>query len=324
MDVLITGAAGFLGAGLVAALLHSGEAVDASGRRFRFERLIAADRIPVAGLAHDPRLEVRVGDIADPAFVAGLVSAQVRVMFHLAGIVSGAAERDFELGMRVNFDGTRLVLEACRRASAPVRLVFSSSIAVFGAPMPELIDDHTLSAPTLSYGSQKAACETLINDYSRRRLLDGRAIRFPGIVVRPPLANGALSAFNSDIIREPLAGRPMQCPVSAQARIWVQSLDYAVANLLHAAALDAPAWGHQRAVTLPAVPVTIAEILDAVSRAKNEDVWPLVRFAPDPNVEPMFGRLPREHPATRARALRFTCDEDIDEVVRRYCASKRD
>lgn len=322
-DILVTGAAGFIGRNLVARLLRSGRGTDAQGRTFAFDRLIVSDRAGLETLGADPRLMRVPGDIGAPELVGTLVTGATRLVFHLAGVVSGAAEADFDAGMRVNLDGTRLLLDACRAQPEPPRLVFSSSIAVYGAPLPERIDEATPLRPTLSYGAQKVACEYLINDYARRGLVDARAIRFPGVVVRPPAPNGALSAFNSDIIREPIAARSMQCPVSAQARIWIQSIDAAVDNLLHAAQLPPNAWGLARVVTLPAIPVTIAEILDAINRNMRRvaaggagfDAWRHVRFVPNPDVEQMFGRLPAQHPAARARALGFACEESIDALI---------
>lgn len=322
-DILVTGAAGFLGRNLIARLLHSGQGIDADGRTFAFDRLIATDRGGLDALPTDPRLTVVPGDIGERDLLARVATPQTRLVFHLAGVVSGAAEADFDAGMHVNFDGTRLLLDACRAQPRAPRLVFSSSIAVYGAPLPDSIDDATPLRPTLSYGTQKVACESLINDYARRGLVDARAIRFPGVVVRPPAPNGALSAFNSDVIREPVAGRAMVCPVSPGARIWVQSIDEAVANLLHAARLTPDAWGYARAVTLPAVPVTIADILDAIGRVTGKDAWQHVRFEPNPDVEPLFGRLPAAHAATRARALGFSCDASIDTLIGTYVATQR-
>lgn len=329
-DILVTGAAGFIGRNLVARLLRSGQGTDAQGRTFAFDRLIVTDRAGHETLGADPRLMRAPGDIGAPELACTLVTRATRLVFHLAGVVSGAAEADFDAGMHVNLDGTRRLLDACRAQPEPPRLVFSSSIAVYGVPLPALIDEATPLRPTLSYGAQKVACEYLINDYARRGLVDARAIRFPGVVVRPPAPNGALSAFNSDIIREPIAGRSMLCPVSAQARIWIQSIDAAVDNLLHAAQLAPDAWGLARAVTLPAIPVTIAEILDAINRNMRRgaagggyDAWQHVRFAPNPDVEEMFGRLPAQHPAARARALGFTCEESIDTLIAACIASQR-
>jgi D-erythronate 2-dehydrogenase len=296
MRILVTGGAGFIGAALAARL-----------RALPDAHIVAVDRAD--------------GDIADPAFVRGVVTPGTDVVFHLAGVVSGAAEADFALGMRVNLDGTRNVLDACRALPSPPRLVHASSIAVYGPPLPARIDDDTYPVPALSYGAQKLACEQLINDYSRRGFVDGCSLRLPGIIVRPPLANGALSAFNSDIIREPLAGRRITAPVSADATVWVLSLARCVENFVHAMRLDAARLGAQRAVLLPALAVSIREILDTLGAIAERDVWPLVTFAPDPEIEAKFGRWPRPFTAQRALALGFTRDADLATILGDYAAA---
>lgn len=317
MKVLVTGAGGFIGTALVRHLLAGAPLADASDVVGRATRLVLADRARPAA-ADDPRVEWRVGDIGDAAYVRTLTDADTRVVFHLAGIVSGAAEADFDLGMRVNLQGTYHLLEALRTLPAPARLAYSSSIAVFGAPLPARIDDSTLPVPTLSYGAQKLACEQLINDYARRGFVDGRSLRLPGIVVRPPLANGALSAFNSDIIREPIAGRPIVSPVSPQATIWIQSIERCVENFAQATRMPASNWGQQRAITLPALAVSIEEILAAIWMAIGRDVRPLVTYRADERIEPMFGRWPRERSTVRADALGMRCDADLPALVRGF------
>lgn len=314
--VVVTGAAGFVGGAILARLLEDGVAYDGRGHRFAVRRIIAADRARPARSAADARVEWHLGDISDPAFVRSIVAPGVRTVFHLAGVVSGAAEADFDLGMRVNLDGTRAVLEACRALPAPARLVFSSSIAVYGTPLPERIDDATYPVPTLSYGAQKLACEQLVNDYSRRGFVDGRSLRLPGIVARPAERNGALSIFLSDLIREPLAGRPVTSPVSERATTWIQSIERCVENFMYALALPADRLGQQRALLLPAISATIGEIVDALGVVRGVDVRPLVRFAPDPAIEPNFGRWPRAFTATRALDLGFQSDANLDALIR--------
>ena len=226
MRILVTGAAGFLGRALVH-VLRVGHDV------------VATDRDD--------------GDIADREHVAHLFARPVDRVFHLAAIVSGAAEADFAAGQRVNLEATLRLLEQCRaqaaRGGPVVRWVYASSIAVFGTPLPERIDDRTAPAPSLSYGTDKRVCELLVDDASRRGELDGPAPRLPGVVVRPAQPNGALSAFNSDLIREPLAGHLYECPVGPEATIWVTSRRAAVANLLRLGDVDAGALGAQRTVT---------------------------------------------------------------------------
>jgi nucleoside-diphosphate-sugar epimerase len=232
--------------------------------------------------------------------------------------MSGASEADFALGLRVNLDGTRNVLEACRALTAPPRLVFASSIGVYGTPLPARIDDETLQRPTLSYGAQKRACEILLEDYSRRGFLDGRALRLPGIVVRPRLPNGALSAFNSDLIREPLAGRAYTAPVGPEAVVWQMSIARCVANLMHAALLPAEAVRPRRVLNLPCVVASVGEIIDAIGRIGGAHAASRVSYAPDARLQAQFGGWPRDFHAACALALGFTADASLDAIIGTY------
>lgn len=361
-DVLITGAAGFIGRALTARLLAGAVLRDAQGRSFRPHRLVLCDVArptggemarpddgklarPLRGndpAAGDPVVDWRIGSVADRDFVDSLVGPRIACVFHLAGVVSGAAEADFDAGLRVNLDGTRHLLEACLRIAAdeppdatpgattgatdhgagPVRLVHASSIAVYGVPIPSRIDDSTQPWPTLSYGTQKLACELLIGDLTRRGLLDGRSLRLSGVVVRPPQPNGALSAFNSDLIRETLAGRPVTSPVSPGATIWLQSIDRTVDNLLHAMNLDSTALGLQRAVLLPALACRIDEIVDAIVEVAGPAARRLVSYRVDERVEPMFGRWPKPFTARRGAELGFVADADLVSLVRAFARER--
>nr|HET7859423.1 NAD-dependent epimerase/dehydratase family protein [Caldimonas sp.] len=297
MNVVVTGARGYLGSALVAALEASGCDV------------IATDRDD--------------GDIAEPAHVRRLFEAPVDRVFHLAGIVSGAAEADWDLGRRVNLEATLLLLDRCRaqaRRGGPIaRFVHASSIAVFGTPLPARIDDATEPRPTLSYGTSKRVVELLLCDLARRGEVDGRALRLSGVVVRPPLANGALSAFNSDVIREPLAGRAYVCPVGPDATIWVASKRTTIANLLRFADVNGAAIGAERAVTAPALAVSIGEIVAALGRF-DAGAPARVRFAADARLEAQFGRWPRDASFARARALGLVQDDSIDAIIREHLA----
>lgn len=330
MDVLITGAAGFIGRALVARLLAGASLRDGDGQPLRPSRLILADLVvPAAssfprGGGDAPELVRCEGDLSDPDFVATLVGPGTACVFHLAGVVSGAAETDFERGLRVNLDGSRALFDALRAdrmINHTVRVVHASSIAVYGQPLPTRIDDATQPWPTLSYGAQKLACELLIGDLSRRGLIDGRSVRLSGVLVRPPVPNGALSGFNSDLIREPLAGRPVVVPVSPEATIWIQSLSCTVSNLLHAMNLDASALGAQRAVLLPALAVSVGEIVDAIGAVAGAEAKRLVSYRPDPSIEPMFGRWPAPFVATRGVELGFASDPDVASIVRAQAAA---
>ncbi len=323
MKAVVTGAGGFIGTRLARALAARGSLRDAQGRDFTLERLVLSDRVPPGTDAGDPRVAALQGDLADPDFAARLIDADTRVVFHLAGLVSGAAEADFALGMRANLDGMRNVLEACRALPRPARLVYTSSIAVFGTPLPPRIDDDTPAHPALSYGAQKLACEILLDDCTRRGFVDGRALRLPGIVVRPPLPNGALSAFNSDLIREPLAGRDYTAPVGPEAVIWVQSIGRCIANLIHSALLPAQSLGARRALNLPCVIASVGEILAALGRAAGAEAGARVRYAPDPGLQAQFGAWPREFRPLRSLALGFTADASIDAIIAGHLESAR-
>jgi nucleoside-diphosphate-sugar epimerase len=298
MRILVTGAAGFLGSALVAALGDAHE-------------IGATDRGD--------------GDIADPAHVARLFAQPVERVFHLAAIVSGAAEADYVRGRRVNLDATLALLEQCRlqaeRGGPVVRFVHASSIAVFGTPLPARIDDETAPRPTLSYGAHKRVAELVIDDLTRRGALDGRALRLAGVVVRPALPNGALSAFNSDAIREPLAGRDYACPVGPEATVWLTSRRAAIANLLRMAEVDGSAIGAERAVTAPALALSIAEVVAAIARV-DPAAAKRVRFAPQPAIEAQFGRWPRERSFARANALGLASEPSIDAIVRHHLESR--
>jgi len=298
MHVLVTGAAGFLGSALVPALRAAGHDVSATDKDD--------------------------GDIADPAHVARLFATPVERVFHLAAIVSGAAEADFDLGRRVNLDALLLLLDACRaqarRGGPVVRFVYASSIAVFGTPLPARIDDGTPPAPTLSYGTMKRVGELLIDDATRRGELDGRALRLSGVVVRPPLANGALSGFNSDVIREPLAGRDVECPVGPDATVWLTSRRAAIADLLRLAELDGAAIGAQRAVTGAALALSIGEIVAALGRV-DAGAPARVRFRPRAAIEAQFGRWPRARSFARAHALGLSGEASIDTLIRDHLES---
>jgi nucleoside-diphosphate-sugar epimerase len=313
--ILVTGAAGFVGLHLVKQLLGRESIAVGGDPGQRFERIVISDR--ATPLIADPRIKAVPGNIADPEFAASLVTPEVNLVFHLAGVVSGAAEADLDLGLAVNLDGTRALMDASRALGSAPRFVFTSSIAAFGTPLPARIDDNTPGIPSMSYGTQKRMCEMLIDDYTRRGHIDGRALRLPGIVVRPPNSNGALSAFNSDLIREPVAGREVTIPISRGAGLWMMSVRQAAANLLHAASLAPAALGAQRTVNLPAVTVSAGEVIDALERA-GVPAKRLVRHEVQPAIEAKFGGFTKDFHPDRARALGFTCDAGIAAIVADY------
>jgi nucleoside-diphosphate-sugar epimerase len=312
MKVLVTGAAGFLGQRVVGALLAGGhEAPQAS-------RIIAADTIacPIA----DPRIDTRIGTIADRAFVQAIVDADVGLVFHLAAVLSGQSEAEFDTGMRVNVDGTRNLLEACRALHRAPRFVFSSTVAVFGADVPEVVPEDSVLRPESSYGTAKAIAELLVSEYSRRGFLDGIICRLATVTVRPGAPNSALSSFVSGIIREPLAGIDAVCPVPLDTRLWISSPDAVTANLLHAARVPAAALDGRLALNLPGLTVTPAEMLASLERIGGAAARARVRCEIDPHVARFVSTWPGTLDDRRARQLGFSADRDCDEVVRQYLA----
>lgn len=312
--IVITGAAGFIGQGVCLAL-HAGLASSSNSGG----ELVATDCV---GFAEAAGVAWKPGDIADAALIGSLFDRPVQRLFHLAGIVSGRAEADFALGKRVNLDATLALLERCRvqaeRGGPVVRFIYASSIAVFGTPLPERIDDSTPPLPTLSYGTHKRAIELLIDDYTRRGFIDGRALRLSGVLLRPPVAHsassGALSAFNSDVIREPLAGHAYVCPVGPRATIWLTSLRSTLRNLQALAELDEKALGAQRSVTAPALAVSIADIVAALGRV-DAAAPSRVSYQPQPALEAQFGRWPLDCSFERANALGLHVDSSIDTLL---------
>lgn len=309
--VLITGAAGMIGRRLVARLLSVGG----------FDAIVATDVTESAALPDDPRVSYLPGDLSDPDFVHTLVAGSVDKLggfgsvFHLAGVVSGTAEREFELGQRVNIGGTTLLLEAVRAAGNVPRLVFTSSLAVFGGELPPVVTDQQRLTPRTSYGMQKATGELLVAEYTRRGWIDGRAVRLPTIAIRPGVPNTAASSFLSSIVREPLAGRAYACPVDETVRSPILSPGRCVRNLLHAHDLPARAWGWDRTVTLPSLDVTVAELVQAVERFGGAEAARLISYQPDPFIADIVAGWPHAMRASRAEELGFTADASVDEIV---------
>jgi len=312
MHILITGAAGMIGRKLVARLVADGAL---SGRDI--DKLTLVDVVaPQQPEKFSGQAEIVAADIADPAAVRAMVAGRPDVIFHLAGVVSGEAELDFEKGMRVNLDGSRLLFDAVRRLDYRPRLVFSSSIAVFGAPFPHAIGDDFHLTPLTSYGTQKAATELLLADYTRRGFLDGVGIRLPNIVVRPGKPNKAASGFFSSIIREPLAGQEAVLPVDDSVTNWHASPRAAVGFLIHAAGLDAAKLGPRINLTMPGVCCTVAEQIAALRRIAGDKVAARIRREPDPLIGRIVAGWPRRFDAARALALGFTVDASFDDIIR--------
>jgi len=259
-----------------------------------------------------------VSDLSTPGEAEKLIAARPELIFHLAAVVSGEAEADFDKGYRVNLDGTRYLFEAIRKVGNDYRprVVFTSSIAVFGAPFPEAIDDEFLNAPLTSYGTQKAIGELLLSDYSRRGFFDGIGIRLPTICVRPGRPNKAASGFFSGIIREPLAGQEAVLPVSESVRHWFASPRAAVGFLVHAAELDTAKLGTRRNLSMPGVCATVGDEIEALRKVAGDQAAKLIRRAPDPLIERIVSGWPQNFDPGRALALGFRADSSFEEIIR--------
>jgi nucleoside-diphosphate-sugar epimerase len=309
MKILITGGAGFLGKRLVARLLA----------RADIDEIVLVDMAPAEGFA-DPRVRAVAGDIADSTLMASLVDARTAGVFHLAAVVSGQAEADFELGMRINLDASRLLLDLCRQRGHKPRVVFTSSVAVYGGDLPDVVTDDLALRPASSYGTQKAIAELLLADYSRRGFVDGRVLRLPTVSVRPGLPNKAASSFASGIIREPLNGEDAVCPVAPETRLWLLSPRCAIDCLIHGFDLDADALGRQRAINLPGITVTAGEMVASLRRVAGEEVASRVHWERDAAIERIVGTWPGAWNTARAETLGFKGDANFEQVVRAYIA----
>jgi nucleoside-diphosphate-sugar epimerase len=314
MHILITGAAGMIGRKLVTRLVNDGALNDKPIERLTLTDVVA----PQKPEKFSGKVETAAADITDPAAVHAAVNGRPDVIFHLAAVVSGEAELDFEKGTRINLDGSRALLEAIRAAGGGYhpRLVFSSSIAVFGAPFPDAIADDFHLTPLTSYGTQKAIVELLIADYTRRGFLDGVGIRLPSVVVRPGWPNKAASGFFSSIIREPLNGEEAVLPVEDSVLHWHASPRAAVGFLIHAAGLDAAKLGPRVNLTMPGVCCTVAEQIAALRRIAGDKIAGRIRRAPDPLVARIVAGWPSRFDPRRALALGFKAEASFDEIIR--------
>jgi nucleoside-diphosphate-sugar epimerase len=307
MKIAITGGSGFLGRRLAALLL-----LDAG-----VEEVVLADVSAAAPPGDDPRLVSREVNLSDSGAAAS-VARGADVIYHLAAVVSGQAEAEFDLGMRVNVDATRALLEAARSTGRRPRFVFASSLAVFGPPLPAVVTDRTAVAPRSSYGTQKAMAELLICDYSRRGFVDGRVLRLPTVCVRPGKPNAAASSFVSAIIREPLHGERANCPVGRAQELWLSSPATAVANLAHGAALPPDALGSERTVNLPGITVTIGEMIAALERVAGPAVAARIDFGDVPAVRQIISGWPSRFDMDRALSLGFRRDAHFEALVRAF------
>jgi nucleoside-diphosphate-sugar epimerase len=315
VHVLVIGAAGMLGGKLVNTLVRRGSLGGRGIARMTLADLVAPARPDFAG-----PVELLAADLSAPGVAGKLVATRPDVIFHLAAIVSGEAENDLEKGYRINLDGTRALFDAIRieATKGPYcpRVVFTSSIAVFGTPFPDVIgDDHVLT-PLTSYGVQKAMGELMLADYSRRGFLDGVGIRLPTIAIRPGKPNKAASGFFSSILREPLTGQQAVLPVADSVRHWFASPRAAVGFLIHAATIDTTPLGIRRSLNMPGVAATVADEIAALRRVAGDKAVALIRREPDESIAKIVDGWPRAFDAERARALGFAAETGFDEIIR--------
>ena len=314
MHILVTGAAGMLGRKLTERLVRDG---GLNGRQI--DKLTLLDVMPPTNpTSFAGKTDMVAADLSMPGKAARAIEDRPNIIFHLAGVVSGEAELDFDKGYRVNLDGTRALLEAIRVSGGGYRprLVYTSSIAVFGAPFPESIPDDFHLTPLTSYGAQKAIGEALLADYTRRGFCDGVGIRLPSIVVRPGKPNKAASGFFSGIIREPLAGVEAALPVSETVVHTHASPRAAIGFLMHAAGLARDALGARINLSMPGVCCTVAEQIASLRRIAGERVAARIRRAHDPLVARIVDGWPQRIEARRARELGFKAESSFDEIVR--------
>ncbi|KIQ03404.1 NAD-dependent epimerase [Agrobacterium tumefaciens] len=315
MHVLIIGAAGMVGRKLAAKLASEGHLGGDQVSKMTLVDVIA----PEGPAGFNGVVDTRETDLSTVGEAEKLVATRPDVIFHLAAFVSGEAELDFDKGYRINLDGTRYLFDAIRLAHGVdgyrPRVVFTSSIAVFGAPLPYPISDDYHTTPLTSYGTQKAICELLLSDYSRRGFFDGIAIRLPTICIRPGTPNKAASGFFSNILREPLIGREAVLPVSDDVRHWHTSPRSAVGFLLHGATIDLDKVGPRRALSMPGLSATVGEQIEALRRVAGESAVGLIRREPDEMIMKMVAGWAPGFEATRAKSLGFTAETSFDEII---------
>ena len=319
MRIVITGGAGFLGRRLALRLLERGTLTDANGRPREIAQIVLLDVVP-ATLPADPRLTTIAGDLADAAVVERAVTRDTDTVFHLAAVVSGQAEADFDIGMRVNLDATRLLLERCRALAAPPKFVFTSSLAVFGGPVPDPVTDDAPVTPQASYGAQKLIGEYLVYDMTRKGFVDGRSLRLPTVTVRPGKPNKAASSFASGIIREPLAGVDAICPVAPATRMWVQSPRAVIENLIIGHEVPATSFAHTRSVNVPGICVPVADMVAALRKVAGDAVADRVKWIHDPVIDRIVATWPANFAPKLGPALGMKADTDFESIVRAYIA----
>jgi D-erythronate 2-dehydrogenase len=320
MRVVITGGAGFLGKMLAAKILERGAVKDATGALRAISEVVLVDLAPAAGETwlNDPRIKQVAGDISDIELLSEAIAPNTGSVFHLAAVVSGQAEADFDIGMKVNVDATRTLLELCRKLPAPPKFLFTSSCAVFGGDLPDVLPDDHLPKPQGSYGIQKFIGEQMVSDMSRRGMIDGRSVRLPTITVRPGKPNKAASSFASGIIREPLAGVPAVCPTSPDTKVWLMSPERVIDNIMIAHEAPASAFKFNRTITLPGITVTVKEMVESLRRVAGEAVASRITWQLDPAIDRLVTSWPKACAGTFGMSLGMKADASFDDIIRDY------
>ena len=319
MRIVITGGAGFLGQKLARALIERGSMTGADGQPRQIREIVLVDTHAVEPEpAGDITVTSVAADICDAGAMARLITAETASVYHLAAVVSGQAEADFDLGYRVNLDGTRTLLEVCRALPDKAKFITTSSVASFGGDLPETVPDTFAQMPSNSYGGQKAIGEILVNDYSRKGFIDGRVVRLPTIIVRPGKPNAAASSFASSIFREPLQGERAVCPVSADVPVWVMSPRRAIDCLIHAHELTLESAAAHRSFSMPGLSVSVGEMMAALERAGGKEAAGRVDWQFDQTISDIVSGWPGAFEATRAQAMGFKADNSIDEIIQAF------
>jgi nucleoside-diphosphate-sugar epimerase len=313
MRVLILGGGGFLGRMLAKELVDSGGLAQRELMHLTLLDIAFPEDMP-----QDTRLECIEADFSDEAAIRNILQHQPDVIFHLAAIVSGEAEKKLDVGMKINFHASLQLLELCRKLAFHPRIVFASSCAVFGGDVSKVIIDETSPKPSSSYGTQKAMVELLMNDYSRKGFIDARSLRLPTIAVRPGKPNAATSSFVSSIIREPLHGKSASYPVPSESKVWIQSPKRVIQNFIHAANIEEKILGDDRIINLPGLTVSIQELINSLEQITSPDVTKLIFYEPDAFLQSIVLSWPPHFDTARANKLGFVGDTSSEEIIRSY------
>lgn len=306
---------------LARALCDIGRLSTSDCQQQAIEKVVLFDHVSADLRGQDERIQSVVGDVSHPDPIAQAIGDGVHSIFHLAAVVSGQAEQDFDLGMRVNVDASRWLLEAARKTGCKPRVIFTSSVAVYGGPLPSIVTDQTALLPQSSYGTQKAIGELLLQDYSRKGYVDGRVARLPTITVRPGKPNQAASSFVSSIIREPLNGEQAICPVKPDTPIWISSPQTAIQNLIRLHEVPEALLGHHRVINLPGLSVTAQHMVDALGASLGIGYVSQVQWRFEQRIQDIVGTWPHAWDAARATSLGMARDNNFEEVILSYANS---